>query len=434
MDSGQSYDALPREDLIKRIRDLEARLAGNKVPRDQKQRARPFDYAKANFRPIALKLSYMGAGYHGFAAQDADTVRTIESELFKALRKAKLVDESVDRKEWNYSRCGRTDAGVSAFGQVIALRLRSRRSRADADDSEGNLGEPTEPELPYMSILNRLLPAAIRIWAWSPVTDDFSARFDCRARKYRYFFPRLPHYDLGAMRQAAKLLEGTHDFRNFCKVDPSKPNQSFNRTVLHTGVIEDLGANVGYSDTTSCTTPLLPGFSAFEIVGTSFLWHQVRCLMAVLLLVAEGREKPEAVAELLDIERQPRTKDGELKGRPLYTMAPELPLVLVDCYFDEERVSWRTEDDGVESRPPNATENTDIVAQSIFSMWKDCTTQEILLRELARAVPHQQGDRRPWDGPASRYKPLLQRDREPPVEGRIKRRHGPLESNNMTMT
>jgi len=42
----------------------------------------------------------------------------------------------------------------------------------------------------YCKILNRTLPKEIRVIAWSLVRPDFSARFDCCERKYKYFFPK----------------------------------------------------------------------------------------------------------------------------------------------------------------------------------------------------------------------------------------------------
>lgn len=45
-------------------------------------------------------------------------------------------------------------------------------------------------ELPYCKILNRLLPSEIRAVAWQPVPPNFSARFDCSQRTYKYYFPR----------------------------------------------------------------------------------------------------------------------------------------------------------------------------------------------------------------------------------------------------
>lgn len=49
--------------------------------------------------------------------------------LFPALRRVKLIPEDADISTLNYSRCGRTDKGVSAFGQVC-MRLRAFRSEA----------------------------------------------------------------------------------------------------------------------------------------------------------------------------------------------------------------------------------------------------------------------------------------------------------------
>jgi len=43
-------------------------------------------------------------------------------------------------------------------------------------------------------------------------------RFWCKGRTYKYFFIR-EQLDIDAMKQAAQLLVGEHDFRNFCKMD-----------------------------------------------------------------------------------------------------------------------------------------------------------------------------------------------------------------------
>lgn len=50
--------------------------------------------------------------------------------------------------------------------------------------------------------------------------------------------------------------------------------------------------------------------------GSAFLWHQVRCMAAVLLLVGEGREAPEVVRRYLDVTAEPL--------KPQYSMASEV--------------------------------------------------------------------------------------------------------------
>lgn len=77
---------------------------------------RAFDFSAHGRRHVALKIAYLGWGYQGFASQE-NTSNTIEEKLFEALIKTRLVES---RQTSNYHRCGRTDKGVSAFGQVRA--------------------------------------------------------------------------------------------------------------------------------------------------------------------------------------------------------------------------------------------------------------------------------------------------------------------------
>lgn len=66
-------------------------------------------------RHVALKVMYLGSRYQGFASQ-AGSQRTVEAELFAALQRTRLISETAI--EAKYTRCGRTDKGVSATGQV----------------------------------------------------------------------------------------------------------------------------------------------------------------------------------------------------------------------------------------------------------------------------------------------------------------------------
>ena len=86
-----------------------------------KVKQKPFDFTRYHKRHVALKMAYLGWDYHGFASQES-TENTIEGHLFAALTKACLIE---NRADCNYSRCGRTDKGVSAFAQVVSLDLRS---------------------------------------------------------------------------------------------------------------------------------------------------------------------------------------------------------------------------------------------------------------------------------------------------------------------
>lgn len=114
---------------------------------------------------------YFGKRFNGFSSEGQDP--TIESEFFNALEKSRLING--DRKECQYSRCGRTDKGVSSVGQVIALYLRSTHKERGV-------------EIDYVKLLNRHLPNDIRVMGWTPAPNDFNARFSCLGRVYKYFF------------------------------------------------------------------------------------------------------------------------------------------------------------------------------------------------------------------------------------------------------
>jgi len=49
-------------------------------------------------------------------------------------------------------------------------------------------------------------------------------------------------------------------------------------------------------------------YSMYRLIlnGRAFLWHQIRCIVAVLFLVGDGKEEPSIIQELLDVEKNPR--------------------------------------------------------------------------------------------------------------------------------
>lgn len=390
------YTSWSTTDLITRVSELEAQLRAQNIKhsaptplsfstatppkKKPKKAAKRFDPDRYSSRMIALKFAYLGGNYNGFEHHTNNTtpLPTIEEELWKALSKVKLIfpkykaGQREDEVCWEgieYSKCGRTDRGVSAFGQVIGLKVRSARpkvshspsSEAPNEVSAGALGErpgddspmpdangeaepleefdPVRDELPYIQLINRVLPPDIRVLAWCPdPPEDFSARFNCKERRYRYFFTN-PAYiplpagqsmedgrpgegwlDVEAMAEAAKKYEGLHDFRNFCKVDPSKQISNFERRIFHAGIHQ-----VQPADSSAGAESLSPKLYYFEVRGSAFLWHQVRHLIAVLFLVGQGYEQPNVVNDLLDVNRFP--------GKPHYEMASDVPLVLWDCIF-----------------------------------------------------------------------------------------------------
>lgn len=183
--------------------------------------------------------------------------------------------------------------------QVISLDLRSNLLEGQKLNGHRGASEgKSEEELRYTHILNRVLPPDIRVLAWAPVEPEFSARFSCLKRTYRYFFP-CANLDVGLMHTAAQRYVGTHDFRNLCKMDVANGVVNFQRTILSAGVTwVEGGGGTGPQDPFH--------LCQFEVTGQAFLYHQVRCMMAVLFLIGQGMESPDVIDELLDVEKNPQ--------------------------------------------------------------------------------------------------------------------------------
>ncbi|KAK8024815.1 hypothetical protein PG990_002638 [Apiospora arundinis] len=436
MDKKAEYNRWTKEALIKRIQSLEAEKAsflhnnaaaaassaatqlqedpaipdrGAAVVDDdgpapsvkpaKKKVDRKIDPSRYSTRLVAFKLAYLGKAYGGFEFQASATLSTIEEELWKALVRACLIfpenPDEVRWEPWEYSKCGRTDRGVSAFGQVIGLRVRSNRPlpkkrgnpsttvtaqegtgtstitpSAQQEAGEEELEEEEKPfddhtdEIQYCRILNRLLPPDIRMLAWCPdVSEGFSARHACAERQYRYFFTQ-PAYspvpnsmenpkatapggikdgwlDIEAMRTAAKKYEGLHDFRNFCKVDPGKLIQNFMRRIFECDVVEvkDAAAALPHLQQEEFRSPHLNQdgtLTTTEPYPKVYYFH----VRGSAFLWHQIRCMVSVLFAIGQGLESPDILDALLDPtrhprRPNYTLASEFPLVLWDCIFPD---------------------------------------------------------------------------------------------------
>lgn len=99
------------------------------------------------------------------------------------------------------------------------------------------------------------------------------------------------------MQKACVLLQRHADFRNFCKMDVHNGVTNYMRNLQSASI--HLCPNESHEDQ--------QGYSMFylQIKANAFLWHQIRCIMAVLLLVGQEKEDAEVITELLDVEKNP---------------------------------------------------------------------------------------------------------------------------------
>ena len=312
------YTKWDKDQLINKIKQLENPSSSTSTSTELK----PFSYLT---RKVTLKFSYLGYNYCGLAYQATDSpLPTVEETIFKTMVRVRLMDkyDPETLTKLNFSRCGRTDRGVSAMNQVMCLDLRSKfKTQEEIENRDNDINE-----INYIKLLNSALPEDIWIHSVSlNCGPDFDARFSCKYRHYRYYFKLEPHMDLAAMKEGCKNYVGEDkDFRNFCKVDGSKQISNYKRTMFHCDILP-----VNLQENVYC----------LDLKGTAFLWHQVRCMMAVLLIIGEGQEKPNIINKLMDVE-------GEFPTRPDYNMADDAPLVLYDCvYKNEEEIKWLQNND-----------------------------------------------------------------------------------------
>ena len=156
-------------------------------------------------RNIRLRLQYEGTRYQGWQKQTS-TDNTIQGKMEVLL--TKMCGEPVE-----IAASGRTDAGVHALGQVANFHTESDMSTEE-----------------IMAYCNRYLPEDIAVVEVSEAAPRFHSRLNATGKRYRYriinsqipdvFWRRYATeepeaLDLDAMRKAAELLLGEHDFKAF---------------------------------------------------------------------------------------------------------------------------------------------------------------------------------------------------------------------------
>ena len=224
-------------------------------------------------------MAYDGTDFCGWQVQPQRS--TIQGTLSHALER--VTGESVLPQG-----SGRTDAGVHALAQVASFAL-----------------ESPIPAENLLIALNHTLPISVRVIEASEVQPGFHARHSAKAKTYEYrifrgnvcppFVARYVHhhpYPLSedAMKQAARLVLGTHDFTSFAAVDPERGKDD-----------EELdNVRTIFSSEWSRQNDLL----IYQVRGDGFLHHMVRNLVGTFLQVGKGSLAADSMAEILAARRR----------------------------------------------------------------------------------------------------------------------------------
>lgn len=268
--------------------------------------AQKADVLRVKAKKMALCMCYNGKDYLGM--QRNRGAKTIEEDLLTALYKGELIQkEHIDiPQNVKFQRAARTDKGVSAVRQVVSLKL------------------PTNISVDEMvARINSHLVDQIRVIDIKRTTRGFNCKNNCDSRTYTYMLPsfafappgvtpdesyRITSERIEEVNKVLGLYKGCHNYHNFTSgkksVDPSA---------------------MRYMISAECGQPFIQDnleFLQIRIKGQSFMLHQIRKMVGLLIAVMRGHTDQSTIRRAWGPERLD------------IPIAPPLGLMLEHLHYD----------------------------------------------------------------------------------------------------
>ena len=219
-------------------------------------------------RNLKVIMAYRGTNYHGFQRQNnAITVQEVVENSVSSVLNEKVT----------INGCSRTDTGVHANNFCFSVKTNS-----------------LIPAKNFIRGVNGRLPDDISILSCEDVSEDFHARFSCKAKEYIYLLhcseSKNPfaidlacHYrrpfNAELVRLGAQQFIGTHDFKAFCADSTGK--QSTIRTIYNFDI-----------EINGCQVKIL-------VKGDGFLYNMIRIMVVTLLMVNEKKILVEDIDKII---------------------------------------------------------------------------------------------------------------------------------------
>lgn len=239
-----------------------------------------------------LTIQYDGSRYKGWQKQK-DNELTVQGKIEEVL--TKMVGESV-----TLIGAERTDVGAHAENYVANFQ------------ADTGFGEEMVADYLY-----EYLPEDIVVKRVEEVHERFHARYNVKSKTYVYtinnrrqrdVFTRKFAYHLDKklnlkdMREAAKCLEGTHDFQSFTSLKSDA--KSTVRTIEFIKINEN------------------EGIVQIVVKANDFLWHMPRLICGMLIAIGTGDVTLEQMVQVLEEARkQERAPLAKAKGLSLLNVA-----------------------------------------------------------------------------------------------------------------
>lgn len=260
-------------------------------------------------------ISYYGEKYVGWQKQLNGL--SVQEVMEKALTK-------VFEEETQCTASGRTDAGVHAEGQVIHF--------------DANTSIPTD-KIPFA--VNTYLPDDVSMLYCEETLDDFNARFAAKRKTYCYKIYVSPHkrpmyenthehivvpLDINLIKDAAKLIEGEHDFK--CFEASGSVIKNTVRTIYEIKIEVDKLPGVLSLEQESKTSNLIDSNGlisnaeiCISVTGNGFLYNMVRIIAGTLVYVGLHKLTLDDVKDILESgDRKKAGKTLAAKGLHLISV------------------------------------------------------------------------------------------------------------------
>lgn len=283
----------------------------------------------------AIKFAYDGTKFSGSQRQTHSNLKTVEGEIIDCLIKHKVITNTKSSK---FQVASRTDAGVSALGNVLAINSNYKQE----------------------DILNILNSKMEYCWFYGikVETDDFNPRH-AKQRWYRYHLYNRTinaqknsnisnnnqvnseqNIDLTLLKSVTDQFQGRHDFRNYS--NPSLDNTT--RSIDSITLIEN------------------GDWIFIDLKAKSFLWHQVRRLVSSWISFASGKITNNDLENALD---NPKIDYD-------FGLAPAEPLLLMDIKYDFEfEINMKSKK---------------VIRKRITDNWQDILLKEKLFEYLLQKI------------------------------------------------
>ncbi|KOF04423.1 pseudouridine synthase [Roseivirga seohaensis subsp. aquiponti] len=253
-----------------------------------------------------IHIQYIGFRFHGWAKQPE--VKTIHYMIDRTLAFV------LGHRDFKTMGSSRTDSKVSALDNAFELFLH----------------EPIQDESDFLHRTNLNLPPDIKAIGIKKVDSGFNIIKSPRTKEYIYLFAfgEKPHpfsapfittvpeeLNLELMKEGAKLFEGIHEFKAYCK--RPKEDTITQREILFSRIEENQEFKANFFPTKSYI---------YRVKAAGFLRHQIRMMVGQLFLLGKGETSLEEISLSL---KGKHTKE-------IFQVAPGSGLILYKIDFEEK--------------------------------------------------------------------------------------------------